>query len=151
MVTAALSCVKSKQCWKKSTPEGLRVPVGTGTFVTVMRGSSLTFPGAEVRRKGVDAGRWGRGAGVLLLHTRLGSGLGMAAEQEIWPAMLSPAQHPESGRCHPEATWMQGPRCAFRIAVVWCLARWSQYLPCNAELQFSYTFFSFSLPLCNPG
>lgn len=57
MVTAALSCVKSKQGWKKSTPEGLRVPVGTGTFVTVMRGSSLTFPGAEVRRKGVDAGR----------------------------------------------------------------------------------------------
>ena len=32
---------------------------------------------------------------MLLVHTSLGPGLGMAAEQETWPAMLSPAQHPE--------------------------------------------------------
>lgn len=37
------------------------------------------------------------------------------------------------------------------VAVVWCLASWCQCLPCTAELQFSDTFFSFSLPLCNPG
>lgn len=48
MVTAALSCMKSKQSWKKSAPEELGMPVGTGTSGTVMRGS---IPSHSQRRK----------------------------------------------------------------------------------------------------
>lgn len=83
---------------------------------------------------------------MLLVHTSLGLGLGMAAEQETWPAMLSPSQHPEGLKMLPRCGVTAGHHCAFRRAVVWCLVRWSQHLPCTAELEVSYTFFSFPYP-----
>lgn len=129
--------VKSKHGSKKSAPEELSVPVGTGTSGTVTRGS------IPCRSQGQKSG----GRGLMLaseVHKQPGvrSGNGSRA-RDLASYAVSCSASREVGRYCPGAAWQQGPHGALRIAVVWCLARWSQYLPCTAVPVFRYFLFLF--------
>jgi len=144
--------VASRPGWKKSAAEELGVPVGTGSSGSVMSGS-MPSP---------SQGQQSGGREVMLASEVAEQGCSLYPPDwgRVWEWQRSKRSVPQC--CHllstqwdwemvPRCRGSAGPHCAFRIAVVWRLARWSQYVPCTAELHFLYTLSSFSLLPCNPG